>query len=68
MNNLPVSSRIMKAWGATSLVADFFFRRIVWKQSHADGCDFASGDPQEMPPEGFVEASQKSAVPQNKDW
>lgn len=68
MNNLQVSSRIMQAWGATSLVAEFFMRYIAWQQSHSDGCDFASGNPQEMPPAGFVEAIQKAAVPQHKDW
>ena len=31
-------------------------------------CDFALGNPQEMPLPGFVEALQRAIVPQDKDW
>jgi aspartate aminotransferase len=68
MNNVQVSSRLLKAWEATSLVGQFLRSYIAWQQSHPDGCDFASGNPQEMPPAGFVEALQKSVVPTNKEY
>ena len=35
---------------------------------HADAFDFTFGNPQEMPIPGFVDALQRWAVPQNKDW
>lgn len=31
-------------------------------------CDFAVGNPYEMPLEGFVKALEKAAVPKNKEW
>ena len=31
-------------------------------------CDFALGNPQEMPLPGYVEALQRSIIPQDKDW
>lgn len=33
-----------------------------------EACDFAFGNPQEMPLAGFTSALQKWAEPQNKDW
>ena len=68
MSNLQVSSQILQAWGATSLVGEFMGRYIEWQRSQEDGCDFASGNPQDLPPAGFVEALQKSAVPTDKDY
>lgn len=31
-------------------------------------CDFALGNPQDLPLPGFVDALQRASVPQNKDW
>jgi aspartate aminotransferase len=41
-----------------------------WEQHHLDPgiADFAFGNPQEMPLPGFVDALQRNAVPQDKNW
>lgn len=41
-----------------------------WERHHLDPdiADFTFGNPQEMPLSGLVDALQRNAVPQNKDW
>jgi len=41
-----------------------------WEHHHLDPdiADFAFGNPQEMPLPGLVDALQRNALPQNKDW
>lgn len=38
------------------------------RKNDPDACDFAVGNPHEMPLTGFVAALQKAVVPQNKEW
>ncbi len=38
------------------------------KRDEPGVCDFAVGNPHDMPLQGFVDALQKWAVPENKDW
>ena len=47
-----------------------FFTESPWALHGKDpgACDFLAGNPQEMPIPEFVEALQRRAVPQNKDW
>jgi len=47
-----------------------FFSESSWarRAGDPDACDFAFGNPQEMPLPGFVEALGRWSVPQNKDW
>jgi aspartate aminotransferase len=47
-----------------------WFRGGPWERHHlAPGvADFTFGNPQEMPLPGLVDALQRNAVPQNKDW
>jgi len=50
-------------------VTSFLFDPVFEKRtSDPLACDFALGNPQEMPLPGFVDALQRSIVPQNKDW
>jgi aspartate aminotransferase len=67
--NLVGSTRIHKQMQLLGPVIKFFtdsyYTRLV---DEPDICDFAVGNPQEMPLSAFVEALQKAVVPQNKDW
>jgi aspartate aminotransferase len=47
-----------------------FFENTAFARRGDDplACDFAVGNPHEMPLEGYVSALQRWAVPQNKDW
>ena len=47
-----------------------FFTQSAYARRVGDPniCDFALGNPHEMPLSGFVEALQRWSVPQNKDW
>lgn len=47
-----------------------FFTESRWAgRREAEGVsDFVAGNPQEMPPPGFVEALQRWSVPQSPDW
>lgn len=68
MEQLQVSRELIETWGTMSLFVGFMGSYAGWQQQHPDGCDFASGNPQELPPAAFVEALQKTAVPPHKDW
>lgn len=65
------SQRMARVLQATSHF-DRFMTQSPWAQRQAEGdpnmCDFVAGNPQEMALPQFVEALQKAAVPQNKDW
>ncbi len=47
-----------------------WFQGGDWEQRHLDPgiADFAFGNPQEFPLPGLVDALQRNAVPQDKDW
>jgi aspartate aminotransferase len=47
-----------------------FFNSRVFEQASRDpeACDFMLGNPHEMPLPGFIDALQRSIIPQNKDW
>ena len=47
-----------------------FFDNSAWARRAGEPgiCDFAVGNPHDMPLSGFVEALQKSAVPLDKNW
>jgi aspartate aminotransferase len=49
-----------------------FFNESAWSKipdpPPPDVCDFAVGNPHDMPLDGFVEALQRWIQPQNKDW
>lgn len=63
------SQRIEAVLKATSHF-DRFMTASTWAQRQGDPtmCDFVAGNPQELALPQFVEALQKAAVPQNKDW
>ena len=47
-----------------------FFNQSRWRDrlGKSGVCDFAFGNPQEMPLPGFVEALRSKVTPQNKEW
>ncbi len=47
-----------------------FFKQSRWSDRHSapQACDFAFGNPQEMPLPGLVGALQRHLEPRNKDW
>lgn len=47
-----------------------FFNNSQWRDRIGQHgvCDFAFGNPQEMPLPGFVEALKSKVPPQNKEW
>ncbi len=47
-----------------------FFQESAYPRlaNRPETCNFAIGNPHEMPLEGFVDALQKALVPQNVDW
>lgn len=47
-----------------------FFNSRVFSQAGIDpqACDFMVGNPHEMPMPAFVDALQRSSIPQNKEW
>ncbi len=66
---IPVSDRTRRVAAA----ADLFLRQFndpVFAQRDQDplGCDFALGNPQEMPLAGFVSALRGALEPQDKNW
>src|SRR5438477_5184761 len=69
MPSQPISQHISAVIDAVAPVTRFF-TESSWAQKVGDpaACDFAFGNPQEMPLPGFVEALGKWSVPQNKDW
>lgn len=62
-----VSERIANTMGH---IAPFLrFERVWTERADRPGvCDFAFGNPHDMPLAGFAEALQRHAEPQNKEW
>ena len=61
--------RMDRMVGSVAHVFDWF-RGGSWERHHLDPgvADFTFGNPQEMPLPGLVDALQRNAVPQDKDW
>ncbi|HKY88676.1 MAG TPA: aminotransferase class I/II-fold pyridoxal phosphate-dependent enzyme [Candidatus Limnocylindrales bacterium] len=61
--------RMDRMVGSVAHVFDWF-RGGSWERHHLDPgvADFTFGNPQEMPLTGLVDALQRNAVPQDKDW
>src|SRR3990170_4008849 len=67
---MPIQERRMdRMIGSVAHVFDWF-RGGSWERHHLDPgiADFTFGNPQEMPLPGLVDALQRRAVPQDKDW
>src|SRR5438132_3527229 len=64
-----VAARVLQSMGVLSHVFQFM-TQSAYAQHHQDEgiCDFAVGNPHEMPLPGFTQALQKWSVPQDKDW
>ena len=62
-------SRVNTGFEAMLSVNQFLPKYQEWLR-HAEGnaCDFAFGNPHEMPLPAFVHALEKASVPLNKDW
>jgi aspartate aminotransferase len=64
-----IPQRVSHAFESFMPVAQFFFK--YQEQAHrlgATACDFAVGNPHEMPLPGFVQALEKALPPQNPAW
>jgi aspartate aminotransferase len=65
----PISQRTSTIMEMTGPIYEFASRTIFTERAGDPNlCDFAFGNPHEMPLTGFVEALQKWVVPQNKNW
>lgn len=63
------SIRIQQTFSAMKGVTQFMMRYRGWlKTFHGEPCDFALGNPHEMPLPEFVAALMEAVPPQNKDW
>jgi aspartate aminotransferase len=62
-------SRVKKAYEAMAPVYEFIGKYQAWTAAKSDDdCNFALGNPHEMPLPGFVAALEKALTPQDKDW
>lgn len=62
-------TRVQRAFDSFVHVDQFLTKYEEWAMEAGDqACDFAVGNPYEMPLEGFVKALEKAAVPKNKEW
>ncbi len=69
MENQPVASRIVRAQHSLSYLMSYMGEyEFIHRGDDPENCDFIFGNPHEMPLPGFVNALQKSLVPQDKDW
>jgi aspartate aminotransferase len=68
--NPEIVSNIIPAMHNTMIPIFRFFTESAWARRHDLGtvCDFAFGNPHDMPLPLYVEALQKAIIPQNKDW
>jgi aspartate aminotransferase len=69
MASAPVSQSLTAVLPALSSVLRFFTESTFARREHEPNiCNFAVGNPHEMPLNSFVNALQTWSVPQNKDW
>jgi aspartate aminotransferase len=60
--------RLERIATASGPLHDFVNRYYAASRGQPDVCDFAFGNPHEMPLPGLVDALKRWAVPQDKDW
>ena len=64
-----MSAQVKKASDAMAPVYEFFGKYQSWTAGDNTGsCDFAVGNPHEMPLPAYVAALEKALPPQDKDW
>ena len=69
MQNETVSKKITNLQGSlATVIAHLTDPEIIRRGSDPEDCDFLLGNPHDMPLPGFVDALQRWAKPQNKDW
>ena len=69
MDNHPVAKHVVQAGqSVATLMAYLSSADYIHRGDDPANCDFVFGNPNDMPLQGFVDALQKWAVPQNKDW
>lgn len=62
-------TRVKRAFDAFRSVSQFMVNYQRWlKDAGPDHCDFAVGNPHELPLPGFVQALEKALPPRNKSW
>ena len=61
-------SRLERIAAASGPLFDFTDRYYTASRGQPDICDFAFGNPHEMPLPGLVDALERWSVPQDKDW
>jgi aspartate aminotransferase len=61
-------SRLERIAAASGPIYDFINRFYTGWRGQSGVCDFSFGNPHEMPLPGLVDALQRWAVPQDKDW
>ena len=62
-------SRVKNAFQAMLPLNQFLFKYQEWmRNARIDVCDFAHGNPHEMPLPAFVQALGKASAPKNKNW
>jgi aspartate aminotransferase len=67
--NPHVSQRALAAMAMTQPIYEFASKSIfIERADDSNLCDFAFGNPHEMPLEGVVHSLQTWIAPQNKDW
>ena len=61
--------RVNQAFNAMLPVNQFLPKYQEWlRTAEGSACDFAFGNPHEMPLPAFVQALERAAAPKNKDW
>lgn len=69
MERSNVAKRILQAQQSVAYLVDYMnSNEFLQRGDDPENCDFALGNPHEMPLGSFVEAMAKWSVPQNKDW
>jgi aspartate aminotransferase len=62
-------TRVKNAIDAMLPFSQYLSKYQEWvRNADNEGCDFAFGNPHDMPLPAFVQALQKATVPENKDW
>ncbi|MGN6758850.1 MAG: aminotransferase class I/II-fold pyridoxal phosphate-dependent enzyme, partial [Thermomicrobiales bacterium] len=68
MTGQPISRRTAALASTTAPLIRFIESNYARLADWPSVCNFAFGNPHDMPLPGLVEALQRWAVPQNKDW
>lgn len=65
---MPPPARLERIAAAKRPIIELFQRFYTAGRTQADVCDFTFGNPHDMPLPELVDALQRRAVPQDKDW